>query len=253
MPEYTQARLDAITAQIAELSAERRVIAKEVGAPLVQERFAALFHFPGVFNARFTAYTPYFNDGDPCEFSVYADLSINGDSDNDEVDEELTNAIVFSTYDINRLSEVEVDEPNPYAPGGKYRDDPFKQGRYYDTAYWDRQVREWDQYKADQRAKSDALRALGWNADLAKQFDETITSLESWLNASEDFIYDAFGDHIEVIVSAEHCAGQRIPARLVVEYSHSAIGLLHGTTTQRPYRPAIWKFGSTQIRRDATH
>lgn len=182
MPEYhtTQARLDAITQQIADLVAERKVIAKEVGAPLVQERFAALFDFPGVFNVRFTAYTPYFNDGDPCEFSVYADLSINGDSE----DEDLEDALVFSTYDIKRLNNEEDNEPNPYA------------------AYWTRQAREWDDYNEDQRAKSDALRALGWNAQIAKQFDETVTSIEKWLRASEDFIYDAFGDHIEVIVSA---------------------------------------------------
>jgi len=198
-PEYTQRRLDEITALIAQLSAERRVIAKEVGAPLVQERFAALFHFPGVFNARWKQYTPFFNDGEPCEFSVYADLSINGDSDNDEVDEELADAIVFSTYDISRLSEEEVDEPNPYAPGGKYRNDPFYQWK--DAAYWARQVHEWDEYKAGQRSKSEALRALGWNSALAAQFDETITSLEKWLGSSEDFLEDAFGDHVEIIVS----------------------------------------------------
>ncbi|HWJ26014.1 MAG TPA: hypothetical protein VNS32_05695, partial [Flavisolibacter sp.] len=53
---------------------------------------APLFEkYPGVKNVRWTQYTPYFNDGDACEFSsnaAWADLNHDGYDDDENDDEE---------------------------------------------------------------------------------------------------------------------------------------------------------------------
>lgn len=60
--------------QIAKLKAEYEAAVKAVGRDGIQKLLAPVFEsFPNVKSVRWTQYTPYFNDGEPCEFSSNAD------------------------------------------------------------------------------------------------------------------------------------------------------------------------------------
>jgi hypothetical protein len=60
--------------QIAKLKAEYEAAVKAVGREGIQKLLAPVFEsFPNVKAVRWTQYTPYFNDGEPCEFSSNAD------------------------------------------------------------------------------------------------------------------------------------------------------------------------------------
>lgn len=73
---------------------------------------APLFEkYPGVKNVRWTQYTPYFNDGDSCEFSTnagYADL--NWDGSEDEEDDEETETTKAEVVEVPDEAEDEFQE-----------------------------------------------------------------------------------------------------------------------------------------------
>lgn len=75
--------------------------------------FAALFQqYPQLKSVSWTQYTPYFNDGEECRFSVNRDLSINGfdsyDSDKDSANLQQHSDKNASTYDKNAAACVKA-------------------------------------------------------------------------------------------------------------------------------------------------
>ena len=68
----SQEKIAELNAKMAEVQAEIAVLAKTSGDSIIKELFATLWE-TGVLGASWQQYTPYFMDGDPCEFRVSAD------------------------------------------------------------------------------------------------------------------------------------------------------------------------------------
>ena len=78
--EKIKAEMAAFDEKRKELTAQLKKDFPALLAPLFEK-------YPGVKNVRWTQYTPYFNDGDPCEFSTnagYAELNYDGNEDDDD-------------------------------------------------------------------------------------------------------------------------------------------------------------------------
>lgn len=70
--------LKQIQAELDRLKKEYSKTASEV----LQQGFKDIFEkYPEVETISWTQYTPYFNDGDVCEFNVHSDVEINGKSE----------------------------------------------------------------------------------------------------------------------------------------------------------------------------
>lgn len=65
-------KITELNAKMAEARAEIVALAKSSGDDIIKELFAPLWE-TGVLAASWEQYTPYFNDGDACEFHVRAD------------------------------------------------------------------------------------------------------------------------------------------------------------------------------------
>lgn len=74
---------------------------------------APLFEkYPGVKNVRWTQYTPYFNDGDPCEFSTnasWAELNYDG-GDDEEDDDDDSEKVKSEPIEVPEEAEGEFQE-----------------------------------------------------------------------------------------------------------------------------------------------
>ena len=118
-------KIDELKTKISEANERIKELKKQVQKELQAEFNGALTElfdaYPFVTSLSFTAYTPHFNDGDSCEYSVnheYCDF--NGfDEDDDEQEGE--------NVDILKLSRetIYVEEPNPeYDPRGSMWGNP---------------------------------------------------------------------------------------------------------------------------------
>lgn len=102
--EKIKAEMAAFDEKRKELTAQLKKDFPALLAPLFEK-------YPGVKNVRWTQYTPYFNDGDPCEFSTnagYADL--NWDGGEDEEDDEETETVKAETVEVPEGAEDEFQE-----------------------------------------------------------------------------------------------------------------------------------------------
>lgn len=84
--EKIKSEMAAFDAKRKELTDQLRKEFPALLAPLFEK-------YPGVKNVRWTQYTPYFNDGDTCEFSAnvsYAELNFDSGRDEDEEEENET-------------------------------------------------------------------------------------------------------------------------------------------------------------------
>lgn len=71
-----------------DLNLNDRSVVPQISAAEFLERVDAVLDVPGVKALIWDQYTPYFNDGDPCEFSVNeVRVILAGDSDDDDEDE----------------------------------------------------------------------------------------------------------------------------------------------------------------------
>lgn len=179
--------LDELDEQIKELQRQRRELAKVSGIPLVREQFAAFFEYPIVNTVEWTQYTPFFNDGDPCEFTVHNYLSFNGPEDDEA-------GVSFGRYS---LPDASVFVRVPYEP-------PKYLGGYEDNPQADaRRRREYEKYQDQKLAEFNHFHDAGLIGDAVDKFSAEIKRVEKWLGNKEDFLFDAFGDHVRVVVSRD--------------------------------------------------
>lgn len=106
-------KIDELKTKISEANARINELKKQVQKELQAEFSGALTElfdaYPFVKSLSFTAYTPYFNDGDTCEYNVHHDYcQFNGyDEDDDEQGGDGVNVLRLA------LETIYVEEPNP--------------------------------------------------------------------------------------------------------------------------------------------
>jgi len=111
-------KIDELKTKISEANERINELKKQVQKELQAEfngALAELFDaYPFVKSVSFTAYTPYFNDGDTCEYSVNHDYcNFNGYDEDRDVEGEGVDVLKFARETIY------VEESNPdYTPSG---------------------------------------------------------------------------------------------------------------------------------------
>lgn len=197
-----------------DLKEKFRVKTKEFMRELFKEFFTK---YEDVVESIFwTAYTPYFNDGEACEFSVNdVYLILNDDEDADYYEGS-------DLYDEDNLKSLKDDlkiveewEADKLAAANKHRTDyikrygrdPFHKDNYYGASKTEEErMLEWKPV---------------WNMLSVKQGLEKIAYVENFINTygdlksdfqsvkhmiasiDENLMEDMFGDHVKVIVTKE--------------------------------------------------
>lgn len=195
-----KSRINALKAEMQENS---KVLMKEAFREFLEK-------YDVVDNIFWTQYTPYFNDGESCEFSV-GDVYLVLKDDEDACDYE--GSSVTDKDDIGTLkktiAEIERWEKDPIAAAQKYQQeriakyghDPFAPSSYSGStqdqmAKWQPHYGTKEQY-AKQLATAEEFAKLYPN--LKSDFKE-IQSMVSGID--EDLMKVMFGDHVKVVVSA---------------------------------------------------
>ena len=203
-----------LQAKIAALNEEMKDKSKILMKETLKEFFTK---YDGVVsNIFWTQYTPFFNDGESCEFSVH-DVHVQLAND-DEEDEDGEGSQIHSKDDIAKLKErIAVWErfnANPAAAAKEYRSnymerykrDPFAE------PYWnnrdrlspEEQMAKWTPDYASleylQNTLINAEKIQSEYSDLYSDYKE-VQSLVSGID--EDIMKAMFGDHVKVICSKD--------------------------------------------------
>ncbi|WPH58224.1 hypothetical protein SEA_ALONE_136 [Streptomyces phage Alone3] len=144
--------------------------------------------YKGIKAVTWHQYTPYFNDGEPCEFSVY-DLCV---TSNEEVAEHWVNGDFYEDR-LVEVSKEDYDAEKAYVAQSSYRYFPYEEidGKYY---------------KRYEEGTYDYIPGPG-HPDGITDVDIPIHKLEF-----EDALRTKFGDHTQVVVT---------PGRVVqFDYEH---------------------------------
>jgi hypothetical protein len=155
-----QSRFDALIEEQRALKAKFQTEAQAMFKETMKEFFDKN---PGITALKWTQYTPYFNDGDPCEFCVNDVYFTNAPAD------ELENVSVWGEYEGE-------DESVWVVPGMKYTLS--------------------SKYHAEDAAKIRA--AGGVDVDSCQLIDKMIQSSEM-----EDIMEEMFGDHVVITATRD--------------------------------------------------
>jgi hypothetical protein len=187
---------------------------KEKSKILMKQEFSDFFEKYGdiVSKIFWTQYTPYFNDGESCEFSVHEIyLSFIGDDENDDDDEGST---VYTEEDVvdlkNRILEWERFNADPVATVQKHRSkyianynrDPFE-APWRGRKSVDERIAEWTPDYISLSALQDRL-VLAENV-VAKYpaLKTDFNAIRLVIGGIEDSLMESmFGNHVKVIVTA---------------------------------------------------
>jgi len=190
---------------------------QENSKELMKEAFRDFFEkYQGVVdNVFWTQYTPHFNDGEACEFSVH-DVFIALKDDEEACEYEGSN--VSDKEDIANLkkmiAEIEAWEKDPMAAARKhqseyikkYNRDPFGADRYSFGSYRDKTPEEkMAEWKPHYSTKANYLEQLEYAEKLVSQYPdlkEDFGDVKSMVaNIDENLMRAMFGDHAKVVVS----------------------------------------------------
>lgn len=193
--------------QINALKAEMQENSKD----LMKEAFREFFEkYDVVDNIFWTQYTPYFNDGESCEFSV-GDVYLVLKDDEDACEYE--GSTLTDKDDIGNLkktiAEIERWEKDPMAAAEKHRSeyikkysrDPFAPSSYSGST--EDQMAKWEPHYG---TKEQHVKQLATAEEFGKLYPnlksdfEEIQSMVSGID--EDLMEAMFGDHVKVVVSA---------------------------------------------------
>lgn len=199
--------------QINALNEQMRIKSKE----LMKESFRAFFdkYDDIVENLYWTAFTPYFNDGEACEFSV-GEMFILLKNVEDACDYE--GSTIHNENSIEKLrqtiSDIEEWEAAPMEAAQKYRQnyiskwgrDPFAEttsGVYYRASKSsEEQMAAWRPHSgnvSDYKAELAIAEHMVANyPNLEKDFHEVANMISG---IDEDLMKAMFGDHVKVIVT----------------------------------------------------
>lgn len=168
-------KIDKIAAKIEKMVEEQKKVLRNELEPAFREVFDDYFaKHPEVEAIKFRAYTPYFNDGDTCTFSVgEADLKFNTPIDNEDTEY----VVVGKEPDLDRRNKPRTDSKGNVLMRDKK--EPRKITVQLEVDHW------YDCYELD-------------DANGEKYSLDEINSL---LDQSENMIELVYGDHVEVTIS----------------------------------------------------
>lgn len=172
--------IDKINAKTRELEEKRKEFMKELQqdfVPITKEFFNEV---PLVQAVVWTQYTPYFNDGDECVFSVHEPN------------------FVVSGFDPD-----ELESPYEYEDDEKYRT--------LSTGNWIEDIARYREYKNADWAKS-SIEKLEQNIKDYPGYDAKITAFADFLQSNEELLNDLYGDHVAVYLTEDNV--------VVEEYDH---------------------------------
>jgi hypothetical protein len=198
--------------QINELNNKMQEKSKE----LMKEAFRDFFekYSDVVENVFWTQYTPHFNDGEACEFSVH-DVFVRLKDDEDACDYEGSN--VSDEDDIvelkQRIADIEAWEKDPMAAARKHQSeyikkydrDPFSSsGHYRDNKTPEEKMAEWKPHYGTKQSYLDQLEmAEKIVANYPNLNNDYIGVANMVAGIDQNLMKAMFGDHAKVIVSAK--------------------------------------------------
>jgi hypothetical protein len=187
-----------------------KAVMQENSKVLMKEAFREFFEkYDVVDNIFWTQYTPYFNDGESCEFSVGDVYLILKD---DEYACEYEGSTLTNKDDIENLkktiAEIEVWEKDPMAAAQKYQQeriiqygrDPFSPSNYSGSTQ--DQMAKWQPHYG---TKEQYIKQLATSEEFAKLYPNMksdFKEIQSMVSSiDEDLMKAMFGDHAKVVVS----------------------------------------------------
>ena len=167
-------KIDELKTKISEANARINELKKQVQKELQAEFTGALTElfdaYPFVKSLSFTAYTPFFNDGDTCEYNVHHDYcNFNGYDEDRDVEGEGVDVLQLAKETIY------VEEPNPnYDPS---------------TSRWGNDKTKWVRKP---------------NPDFNPLYKEAVDAFREALAVVDDDNWmDMVGDHVKVTITRE--------------------------------------------------
>lgn len=196
---------------------------KEKSKILMKQEFAEFFEkYDGIVHSLFwNQYTPYFNDGESCEFSVHdVWMTLQSDADDEDYEDDGEGSTVYGNDDIadlkKRIAAWESFNADPAAAAKAYQSDYIK--RYnrdpfaadtYRSYYGNTQTPEQKMaaWKPDyvsleslRRQLADAENIVTNYPDLKKDY-HAVAAMVSGID--ENLMEAMFGDHVKVTVTKD--------------------------------------------------
>jgi hypothetical protein len=201
--------------QINALNAQMREKSKE----LMKEAFREFLDKYGevVESVFWTQYTPYFNDGEACEFSVHDTFILLKD------DEDACEYEGSSLYDEESIGDLKEDiakweawEKDPMGEARKYQSaqikrygrNPFDPRSSYSYRYESKSeedlMREWKPHYVSKNSCQEQLRIAELIVSKYPNLKNDFYEIKSMIGGlDEDLMKAMFGDHVKVIVSKD--------------------------------------------------
>jgi hypothetical protein len=185
--------------------------AKEKAKAILKQGMASYFQKHGSLVRCITwkQYTPYFNDGESCEFSVHEPVAImwplvESDEEDDDYSEDSKHTYYAPDFDLQGLTErielMTAYEADPVAWSRAKvaeRNAEFRGSYRYPDNYYITYPP--DQYSVEELNLM-VIRAEQITDEFKRDTDEVLSFITSM---DEEVLEELFGDHVQVIITAE--------------------------------------------------
>ena len=191
---------------------------QEKSKDLMRAAFANFFekYSDTVENIFWSQYTPYFNDGESCEFCVHdVFLTLKKDADDEDIEDDGEGSSIYDESDLpglkKQVEEIEAWKKDPRGEAIKYREnyikrynrDPFNDyyNRFNKTE--EQRIAEWKPFYGEEeyhyKELQNAIDFIQKYPDLKSDFKDIRDMIS---NIDEDLMKVMFGDHVKVVVTA---------------------------------------------------
>lgn len=155
--------------------------AQQNGIQAIRELFQPLFDL-GVKNITWTQYTPYFNDGEPCEFTVY-DMYVTKEEN----------------PDLDQHPDDEGDWLHPW--NLIYAFEEYNQPDLNVATHW--RPSQLFEARARWNASHQAVLAEGWTPESAQQFYNAYKTASDAIHSNDQLMELVFGDHCSILFRSD--------------------------------------------------
>jgi len=200
--------------QICSLQEQMREKSKE----LMKAAFASFFekYSDAVENIFWNQYTPYFNDGESCEFSVYdVFITLKSDAEDEDFDDDSEGSSIYDNYDLERLkkkiAEIEAWKKDPRGEAIKYREDYIKKynrdpfNDYYNRNKTEEQrIAEWKPFYGSEEDHFEELENAIYFIETYPDLKSNFEDIKNMISGIDENLMKAmFDDHVKVIATVD--------------------------------------------------